>query len=347
MFGASSEQLAALRQCNSCCMVEVKMERPQYLGWLWATAVAQALADKLGTVIVCDEFSGSLRPTPPLTDGRISVGHQIFLPFSVDETGKGCMTTVGLQRFGLPELEFAGVPPSLGRDWSHVANALAGALVDRARFCPPAEAIFALNEEICFTEHDLAAGLKGFEPLAPVAAHQMPSDEPSQRSTQVGFSLVDGFLRVGPPRDFREGCESWYFKALADLTGAPQTATAIDPQLLAHAHQRALAELPGIRERFAAGLRTGQVLLIKRGFPVPRSGGQKEFLWVSVRSWSKGRISGHLINDPRWIDKRAGQRISFSDQEVYDWMIQGPGRSLEGGYTNTIVTEWHSPEVEG
>jgi hypothetical protein len=46
-YGASPEQLVAQRQCTHCCMVEVKMERPQFLGWPWGWGGGPSLRQKV------------------------------------------------------------------------------------------------------------------------------------------------------------------------------------------------------------------------------------------------------------------------------------------------------------
>jgi len=61
--------------------------------------------------------------------GFVSVSRHIIVPFSVGDSGLGWMTTRGLQKFGLPELELRDVPPHLERI-GHLMNGVAQLLIE-------------------------------------------------------------------------------------------------------------------------------------------------------------------------------------------------------------------------
>ena len=104
------------------------------------------------------------------------------------------------------------------------------------------------------------------------------------------------------------------------------------------AHQRAVRELPGAKRRFQAGLRPGETLLVKHGFPT-RDGGH-EYMWVAVNTWTGDRLEGQLANDPQVrMDLRAGQTVQLAEQDVFDWMIHLPNGGTEGGYTTAVVEQ--------
>jgi len=104
------------------------------------------------------------------------------------------------------------------------------------------------------------------------------------------------------------------------------------------AHQRAVRELPGVKRRFQAGLRPGETLLVKYGFPTPGEG--HEYMWVAVNTWTADRLKGQLANDPQVrLDLRAGQTVELVEQDVFDWMIHLPDGGTEGGYTTAVVEQ--------
>ena len=78
------------------------------------------------------------------------------------------------------------------------------------------------------------------------------------------------------------------------------------------AHQRAVREVPGVKRRFQAGLRPGETLLVKYGFPTGDGG--HEYIWVAVNTWTGDRLEGQLANDPQVRrDLRAGQTIQLKE----------------------------------
>jgi uncharacterized protein YegJ (DUF2314 family) len=149
-----------------------------------------------------------------------------------------------------------------------------------------------------------------------------------------------GFLTFVPPRGFRGSQGVWLNALLIDLFGSQDTMRLVgaDSQAMEAAHQRAVRELPVVKRRFQAGLRPGETLLVKYGFPT--DGGGHEYMWVAVNTWNGGHLRGNLANDPEMRrDPKAGQTIDLAEEDVFDWMIQLPNGSSEGGYTTAVVEQ--------
>ena len=99
---------------------------------LWSViATARGIAGALpGGVIVDPEFP-RLLPLEQMnedlpSDGAIRVPDHILIPYSSDaRTGLLWITTKGMARFGLPEIEVRGAPPNLAASMMPVMNGLA------------------------------------------------------------------------------------------------------------------------------------------------------------------------------------------------------------------------------
>ncbi|HEU4754618.1 MAG TPA: DUF2314 domain-containing protein, partial [Armatimonadota bacterium] len=270
-------------------------------------------------------------------DGRLRISEQIILPTSVGERGLAWMTSKGLGRFGLPELEIRDAPPNLDRTIWPVLNGVAYRLLSeaaQARASDEKAGELQVGPEIRVTLEDIARA-EGEPPARPPDGVRGWTDirleyHPSRQQ--------DSFLRLVPPRGFRGGQGEWLHGLLGDLFGTEDTLTHIPAgdEAMEIAHRRALDELPHVRQRFGAGLPVGCTLYVKQAFPV--QGGSPEYMWLAVNTWGGSRIRAQLANDPQYrLDLRAGQTLELDEADVYDWMISWKDGRLEGGYTTEVL----------
>lgn len=320
------------------------MRRPHFGYWA-ALGAARALAEAAQGVILDPAFPRLL----PLTslaedlpaDGRVRVTEHIMVPRSVDRRGLMWMTTKGMSKLGLPELEIRDAPPNLADELGYVINATAQHVGEQLwrlhaeREEPPKE--LPLEPELRISLQDVHAAY-GDEPLA----------EPPE-GTQ-GWALVglewhpgrrgnDDFLRLVPPPGVREKQGVWLNGVLGDLVGLGESTlrnVKTDSEAMEAAHLQAMAELPQIKQRFTAGLRPGETLIVKHGFPTQDD--QHEFMWLAVNTWRGDRLQAQLMNNPQIRrDLRAGHTVELREADLFDWALMLPNGDLEGGYTNRVV----------
>jgi uncharacterized protein YegJ (DUF2314 family) len=69
---------------------------------------------------------------------------------------------------------------------------------------------------------------------------------------------------------------------------------------------------------------------VKIGIP---DRGETEFFWISRFTQQNGRLIGRIDNTPRLVrNVREGERISFKESDVVDWLYRENGRMI-GNYT--------------
>ena len=126
------------------------------------------------------------------------------------------MTTKGLGRFGLPELQVRNVPPQLGQAWTEVLTGLAssrlGAWLTALRDlgAEPAFAQLPAALEVCEADIARAYDAPGTEgPAVPVRLTFDPSPQDS----------ADSFLSVQPPDDFPASAGEFLAGVCAALFG--------------------------------------------------------------------------------------------------------------------------------
>lgn len=309
--------------------------RLPHVGLWTAFAAACASAEVLGGTIFDPAASRVVqlaRLQRPLSqDGRIAVAKHVVVPFSIGEQGLGWMTTTGMVKFGLPDLEIVDIPPGLS-DLARLMNATAQYLVGALDGRPEqdsrgSELELPAEPRVTFGDHEAANGRSGDGSRAARVAIRMTEGSPGQQS----------FLRLIKPADLKASHGEWLYQALNQLFGSQRDVRNVrtSSPAMQEAHRRAIAELGTAKTRFARGLRPGETLYVKHGFDAGARG--KEYMWVVVNRWSGTRLEGQLTNDARDSGLKAGHDVSIDESEVFDWMIQLPHGEHEGGHTSDIA----------
>jgi uncharacterized protein YegJ (DUF2314 family) len=341
-LGAGAEEIRRFQEATHMVLVEMPERVGTPFAGLWtATAAARAVARALDGVIFDPELPRllpvaiSAEPLP--ADGRVEVTEQIILPFSVDERGRGWMTTKGLGKFGLPELEIRDVPANLDEMLMTLVNGMARHLIARtAREVNggrPARELL-LEPEIRFALQEMA-GDDADGPLeAPEGVRGWTTIRLQYNPSRRGSS----FLTLLPPRGFRGTPGVWLNSLLEELFGSEDTlrGVAADSEAMEAAHVQAVSELPRAKCRFQAGLEPGETLYVKNSFPTGEGG--REYIWLVVTTWSGDRLRGQIANDPQVrLDLRAGQEVELREADIFDWMVTCRDGRREGGYTVAVV----------
>ena len=277
-------------------------------------------------------------------NGAIVITHHIQVLYSLDRRGQTWMTTKGMGRFGLPELEMIGVPPNLPDMALPLVNGIASVLLDSARAVEGEPGVrprtWVVGPEIRLDTRQIARahGEEGGDPEEGVRGWTTVRLE-----YRPGRRGHDSFLRLVPPRHHTGGQGVWLNAALGDLFGVERTIVQVSDhdEAMARAQERAVATLPQTKARFQKGLGLGEQLYVKHAFPRDEEG-QHEFMWVVVNTWKGDRIRGVLANDPAYrIDLRAGQTVDLTDADVIDWLLDRADGTHEGNFTGEVLSTQH------
>lgn len=248
------------------------------------------------------------------------------------------LVTRGLRRFGLPELVVEDVDPGMAADVSVVLNAAAANLrkqksgqmsiqtemvtgtatfVDgKRREDDPDDPLWKMSfdgqitvpgEEVEVEEVTGAPAPAEPVPAAPLAAPAAPVAEvaPAPVPAPPPEPTVDRSPPppVGKPRDLDEA------------------------KSMVQARFQSV-----VRAAWEQGLGPGEVVAVSAPFR-SRSGG-KEYMWVELRSWEGGQLSGVLVNQPDDVPGlKKGDIVQVSTEEVFDYIWKKADGSREGNLT--------------
>lgn len=171
----------------------------------------------------------------------------------------------------------------------------------------------------------------------PGADDDADEDDDDDESEAEGLAI-----RLLPTGEF-EGAEWDWQQAMCRRMGidapTPVHPGSISLAAMEQASLRARREIPEIRELFAKGLPDGQRLGIKVAFPVGEDG--NEYMWLMVNEWNGTRLSCILESTPmNRPDLTQGQLMAIHEDDIFDYVIGGPGLGvIRGGYTQMVARE--------
>ena len=341
-LGVARELVRAVAEASD--FVAVRASGPP--GWPpmheWAgRACAAVLATQCGVPLVDAVIpkilaaDAALRTLPRAQDARFRLADWMSVFHSAGIGGLG-MTTKGLGRFGLPELQARNVPPQLGQAWTRVLTGLASnllgswlnALRDRAE---PAFAQLSAVLEV--GEGDIARAYDAPVTEGAAVPVRLTFDPSPQDST-------DSFLSVQPPDEYPASAGEFLAGVCTALFGQHELPIRYlaPSDEMQRAMQDARAALPAVRTRFLAGdLPPRAQLMIKHEISAP---GQAEYPWAYVTSWTDpARVLGNAAGDATLdLGIRTGRPIVVATETIIDWAIWIDGKGIvEGGRTNVIA----------
>jgi hypothetical protein len=282
----------------------------------------------------------ALRTLPGGGDAGFRLADWIAVFQSAESEGLW-MTTKGLGRFGLPELQVRNVPPQLGQVWTTVLKGLASRLLGTwlTALRERAEAAFAqLPAVLEVREGDIARAYGDPVTEGPAAVVRLTFDPSPQ-------DRADSFLSVQPPDDYPASAGEFLAGVCAALFGwhEPQIMHLAPSDEMERAMQAAREALPAVRARFLAGdlLPPRAQLMIKHEISVP---GQAEYPWAYVTSWADpakvlGNSAGDAALDPRI---RAGRPVVVAAETIVDWAIWIEGKGIVAGGQTNVIAQGHA-----
>ena len=341
-LGVARELVRAVAEASD--FVAVRASGPP--GWPpmheWAgRACAAVLATQCGVPLVDAVIpkilaaDAALRTLPRAQDARFRLADWMSVFHSAGIGGLG-MTTKGLGRFGLPELQARNVPPQLGQAWTRVLTGLAsnllGSWLDALR--DRAEPAFAqLSAVLEVGEGDIARAYDAPVTEGAAVPVRLTFDPSPQDST-------DSFLSVQPPDEYPASAGEFLAGVCTALFGQHELPIRYlaPSDEMQRAMQDARAALPAVRTRFLAGdLPPRAQLMIKHEISAP---GQAEYPWAYVTSWTDpARVLGNAAGDATLdLGIRTGRPIVVATETIIDWAIWIDGKGIvEGGRTNVIA----------
>ncbi|UCV03037.1 DUF2314 domain-containing protein [Dechloromonas denitrificans] len=262
--------------------------------------------------------------------GIPDVSKQIVI-HAYSNAGRTRAISLGMARFGLPDLVINDTVWSLNRPLGNAINALAQQLVEAG----PPDDKGALNLKIAGLRHvglrkslseGILSGGKGEGRLL-LLETMAEAGDPDNALAVLSFDSYPG-------RDATEH-QTNFVIALFGTQPDEVVYTKHDAALRA-ASTHARAQLPGLQKAFVRGFAPGEHLLVKAPFTTRDSG--QEWMWIEVTEWNGDQVKGMLRSDPRNVPGlKAGQMVGAKQSELFDYLRVFPDGRTEGNETSKLL----------
>jgi uncharacterized protein YegJ (DUF2314 family) len=335
--GLSRDQAEALQETRSVLVLDFAYSAEhRWNGLRSALELTDSLARSTGGVIWDEETREMFSPDvwkerrldawtediPDISD------HTVIHAYQAEEYVRAI--TLGMAKFGLPDLVVEDFSWSLNRNMGHVINLFAQSLAEGSAVPRPSEFDLDIRairnakvrEPQLQTLKDNATGVA----LLSLRAGTWEEGDPRNRLVEITFDRG-----VGPNAHAKQE------DILGTMFGWEDETTAVqhDEELQA-ASERARQRLPALQAEFNDGLAPGEFILVKAPFETPDGG--REWMWVEVISWNGDKIEGLLKNEPFNIpDLHGGQMVEVTAAEVFDYIRKHTDGTTEGNETGAIL----------
>jgi uncharacterized protein YegJ (DUF2314 family) len=238
------------------------------------------------------------------------------------------LVTLGMAKFGLPDVEVNHVAASDARGTGMLLNVLCSLLAQGERPGTDGGLVLSLD---AVRDAKLRAALEPIQKASkstPVVLRRTKGQE-----GDTSEELLELFFGEADDRFVHERRQA----ALASFYGMTDDAVSVehDAELLA-ASERAKKRLGELRPAFDRGLAPGEHLAVKAPFKTDDGG--DEWMWVEVVSWEGSAIHGILMNDPENVSGLvSGAKVQIKQDDVFDYLFARADGSSEGNETGEIM----------
>lgn len=238
--------------------------------------------------------------------------------------------TLGMSKFGLPDLVIEQFSWSHQRNVCHILNLFGQSLAEGATITKRGEfeLDFRTIKNPSVREPQLATLKSNGSGIAHLSLRKgaLEEGDPDNRLIEITFERGDGPDVHGKRNDI-----------LTRAFGSTDSIVNIQhDDEIAEASHRARTKLPSLQAEFNKGLVPGEFILVKAPFETPD--GQSEWMWVEVNRWRGSKITGLLQNEPFNIpDLHPGQTVIVSEDDVFDYMRVHADGTTEGNETAALI----------
>ncbi|MBX3205349.1 MAG: DUF2314 domain-containing protein [Labilithrix sp.] len=244
------------------------------------------------------------------------------------DDGTARLLTLGMQRFGSPDLSIRGANMASGPLLAEVINAAASQIAHGRSDAPITVTLDDVARVVGKKPAELSSNPDGARPVV------LDVVRPERVEGDPDNDMAELVPEEGATR------EGWDTVVARLFGGTPSMTAAVDDEELAGVATNARKSLAGAIARFEAG--EGE-LFVKGPFPIPEEarvdgGAATETLWVAAASCDARRCTGVLSNEPTYATNIAlGKTTSVKRDEAVDWMIQRRDGGVLGGESIKVL----------
>lgn len=237
--------------------------------------------------------------------------------------------TLGMRKFGLPDLVVAEIPSRQTRPVGNLINAVMQRLVEGQQVADNTLrlALSEIRHEAGRTRALTNPG-KDAKGIVQVSVQVAPAEKGDPSNTLWRLDFPESKLGSVTERAL------WGANELFGSTDQIIGARSEDAEMAA-ARIRARAAFFAQEARFRAGLQSMEHLLVKGPF---RQDDETEFMWVEIVKWGPKEVEGLLTSDPRYVKRlHPGSRVTVRLDDIFDYILYKPDGTQEGNESGKVL----------
>ena len=293
-----------------------KMCLPARAGFALTAAIAEKTRglvydDVVHRIETAEAFAGHAI-TSKLGEPVLRQEHFRIQAYQQDD-GTARLLTLGLRRFGAPDLDVTGASITATKAFGILLNAVAARVVEGA-------------EEVPLTIV-LGSGKSATIDLQKPAPREGDPNNVLLQIVPAGGASTKGY----------DDLMAMLF-ASGDAGAPPLTVEHANDPRLALASERAARSFPAALTKWRKNAGSGAKLLVRLPFAIPGTDGGTEWMWVDVKSAEDTTIHGVLSNSPVYVHALSdGSTVSGKRSDIADWLMQSADGGTEGGETIKLL----------
>jgi len=320
--GLSATEIESLQKCEEVFVVGFADEgAPAYASLKMSQQLMLALAKETGGIL-WDESTRETFALDAWEKYRInrwtSEVPNLTDHFTAHYYSNGELTrfvTLGMSKFGLPEVSVENITRSSSRSMGSLVNVLCQTLAEKGTLEKEGKIEIdiqklkndELRKSMINSYLDKATGKATLS-----LAEALPQEGDNEnRLIEIHFAAKGG-----------DDVNTQQEAILAQVFGSSDSISYVShDDEIKRLSEKAKLELKKLYPTYKAGLPAGEVLLVKAPFKTPK--GHGEWMWVEIVKWDGPQIEGILMNDPFDIPTlKAGARVNVQQDSVFDYIHQ-------------------------
>ena len=248
--------------------------------------------------------------------------------------------SLGMTKAGLPDVVVEELPEMTGRRVGNLIDLFAQSMVEGRSLRENGEFRLDLRAVQNASLRDpqlksLKSNATGIACLTLKDANPEEGD-PKNRIIELAFDRYEGNDKHAK----QDAAISWLFGWEDAVTNNVDHTVG-----LLEESSREKSKLAQVHRDFDTGLQPGEYILVKAPFDVPDGG--REWMWVEVRKWRRGAMTGVLQNQPERIPNlHDGQVVEVREQEVFDYVRHYADGHEDGNTTGAMIRKMGQRETE-
>ena len=262
--------------------------------------------------------------------GIIPIRH-IAKHFYKEDNGKYRIVTLGMKKFGLPELSIDDVYNYKADDINKIIN-----VVIYKAIYDDINNTMILNLKDLPQDSYISMLIKNATKDAKLKtrlylkATKPKEGDANNRAATILFT-----------KNKKEGTYKAQYRAIEELFGIEDLIFNTDRynNELKKASIKSRKKLPYLKEKFNKGLDAGETILLKAPFKYGKN--RREWMWVEVKKWVDKNITAILSNKPYYVKRvHEGDVVHVNEDDIFDYIYYKKDGTTLGNETSKIIQKY-------